>query len=217
MANQYKIPQNIEVEDKILGPFTLRQFLYMIGGGVITYFLFLTIGSINLSIFIAIAVPVVLLTVALVFIRINGRPFLTFLNYFFAYLRDPKILKWEKSTRIRSIMVQSESESEKSRKEISKRTRKGLVKSRLEALANIVDTQGWSGKVDEDVGMSGRIISASEAESTVRTTLREEEPLEDVFADLEEAMEKITTKKTIKEEEGFEDLAAGISSLIAKR
>ena len=33
---QYKVPQDVEAEDKLLGPFTFRQFVYlMIIGGLI--------------------------------------------------------------------------------------------------------------------------------------------------------------------------------------
>ena len=40
MPDQYKIPQNIDVEDKILGPFTLKQFLYIMVGGILIYVFF---------------------------------------------------------------------------------------------------------------------------------------------------------------------------------
>jgi len=30
---QYQVPQFIEIEDKIFGPLTLKQFLYLAGGG----------------------------------------------------------------------------------------------------------------------------------------------------------------------------------------
>jgi len=218
MPGEYKIPKNIEIEDKILGPFTLRQFLYMIGGGVVVYFLFLTLGQINLSLFIIIVLPIILLDLALVFVRINERSFLAFLGYFSIYLLEPKVRTWQKSTRIKRIMIQSETESEQSKREVVRRTKKGRLRSRLAELAMIVDTKGWS-RETEDVEMKGRVTSAMETTPTVKVTLeKKKEALEDVFADLEAAMERVTAEAEKKaEEKELKELAERLSGLIAKR
>ena len=90
MAQEYKIPQKIDIEDKILGPFTLKQFLYMIGGGITIYFLFLVFGTTNFIVFIAISIPIALLVLALVFIQVNGRNFIQFIQYFALFVFDVK-------------------------------------------------------------------------------------------------------------------------------
>jgi len=216
MSDEYKIPQQIEIEDKILGPFTLRQFLYMIVGGVTVYILFLIVGQINIVLFFTIAFPIALLTLGLVFIKINERPFAMFLGYFLAFMIEPRIRIWEKSTRVKKIMVQSKTESEQSKREVARRTKKGLVRSRLEELAMIVDTKGWGGE-EEELGMKERVASSVEVMSVTKTTLKEDEPLEDVFADLEEAMENITAEADKRSEGEFDDLAANLSGLISKK
>lgn len=218
MANRFKIPQNIDVEDKIIGPFTLRQFLYMIGGGILIYFLYLSLGSINMFLFVITAVPTALLVIALVFIKINERPFLDFFLYFIQFVVDPKVRTWEKSTKVRSMMIQGREESEQSKKNVRGNVDKGVVKSRLSELSMIVDTRGW-GSAESDEGLRGRVTSSDVVSSAVRSNLKEEEPLEDVFADLEAAMENITeaTKKEEKPEDDFSDLALRISELVSKK
>lgn len=68
---QFQVPQFIETEDKIVGPFSLRQFLYVAGGGVLSFILYFTVQSwlwIVLSIFILGA------AVALALVKVGGRP-----------------------------------------------------------------------------------------------------------------------------------------------
>ena len=38
---QYKVPQGVEMQDRILGPLTLIQFGFLLFGGLVAYFLFL--------------------------------------------------------------------------------------------------------------------------------------------------------------------------------
>ena len=214
MPQDYKIPQNIDIEDKILGPFTLVQFLYMIGGGILLYFLFLTIGAVNFGLFLLLAVPIAILTLALVFIRINERPFVTFLGYFSSFTFGPKLKRWHKSARIKTIMVQGIDERQQVRRAVTQDLRRGVVRSRLSELAQIMDTSGWGG-VDSTIDMSGRIISEA-ATPIVRRTLQEE-PLDDVFADLEQAMENFTVVNAAPTEEEIGDLAASLSRVLTKR
>lgn len=42
---QYKIPQNVQVEDKIVGPLTLKQLIILGVGGGIAYVIYTTIGK----------------------------------------------------------------------------------------------------------------------------------------------------------------------------
>jgi len=35
---QFNVPQFIETEDKLIGPFTLKQFLYLAAGGALLVF-----------------------------------------------------------------------------------------------------------------------------------------------------------------------------------
>ena len=37
---QFSVPQFVEVEDKIIGPLTLKQFLVLLGGGFVVFVLY---------------------------------------------------------------------------------------------------------------------------------------------------------------------------------
>ncbi|MBI2448264.1 PrgI family protein [Candidatus Microgenomates bacterium] len=208
MQDNYKIPQNIDIEDKIFGPFTLKQFLYMVGGGAITYVLYLAIASTNFLLFIILALPVVTLSFALIFVKINERPFLDFLLFFTAFTIEPKIKTWQKSVRVKNMVTQSVVESEESKKGIARQAASGIIESRLAELATIMDTHGAVGgsiSPDRIVG----VANAPVADANI------EEDLEDVFSDLEQALENVTV--TPRETTDFRDLAASLSGVIAKK
>lgn len=88
---QFQVPQFIEVEDKIFGPLTFKQFVY-IGGGLGAAYMLWRILPIYL------AGPLILgvggLAAALAFFQFNGRPFILALeNAFFFFIRG-KLYLW---------------------------------------------------------------------------------------------------------------------------
>lgn len=90
---QFQVPQFTEIEDKIIGPFTLKQFLYLLGGGVI---IFIFYKLFNLFICIILSFPIAAITIALAFIRINNRPFISVIKNFLGFLRKPDFYVWKK-------------------------------------------------------------------------------------------------------------------------
>lgn len=88
---QFEVPQFIEIEDKIFGPLTWRQFLYVGGGGAMAVVLFFMAPF---YIFILIGLPVGVLAGALAFFPINNRPFSYFLEAMYNYTRKQKLYLW---------------------------------------------------------------------------------------------------------------------------
>lgn len=90
---RFQVPQFIEVEDKIFGPLTFKQFIYLAGGvgGCVVLFTFLPkFFALLLSI------PVAALAGALAFYPVNDKPFIFFLESFFKYLTTSKLYIWKK-------------------------------------------------------------------------------------------------------------------------
>ena len=88
---QFQVPQFIEVEDKIFGPLTFKQFIY-IGGGLGACYIIWRVLPLLL------AAPLILaiggLTAGLAFFQINGRPLIVALeNAFFFFVRS-KLYLW---------------------------------------------------------------------------------------------------------------------------
>ncbi len=93
---RFQVPQFIEVEDKIFGPLTLKQFIYLAGGGGIVVVLWNVLPK---FIAVIIALPVIGVSVALTFFKINNRPFIIMLESFFKYTVGQKLYIWKKEER----------------------------------------------------------------------------------------------------------------------
>lgn len=90
---KYQVPQFIEVEDKIFGPFTFKQFVYLAGGAGVC---FMTYKLLPLFWAILIMIPFVVLSLALAFYRPNNRPMIEMLESAFNYLVQNKLYIWRR-------------------------------------------------------------------------------------------------------------------------
>lgn len=89
----FQVPQFIEVEDKIFGPLTFKQFVYLAGGGGAVFMAY-TFLPIYLSVWIMI--PLAVLVLALAFYKVNNRPFVNVLESAFRYILAGKLYLWKK-------------------------------------------------------------------------------------------------------------------------
>lgn len=91
---QFQVPQFIEVEDKIFGPLTIKQFLY-VGGGIgasIVIYLYIPYKIIS----ILLIIPILLFSAALAFYQVNGKTFIDVVENFFYYYTGNKLYVWKK-------------------------------------------------------------------------------------------------------------------------
>ena len=89
---QFQIPQFIETEDKIVGPLSIRQFVYIAavaGISVILYF------AVRAWIWILLSIPLIGLGIALALVKINGRPFSKMLLAGFLFYWNPQTYVWQ--------------------------------------------------------------------------------------------------------------------------
>lgn len=89
---EYQVPQFIEVEDKIIGPLTLKQFIYLAGtaGLCIVFFSYLPI-----LVAILFSIPLTALGVSLSFYKINGKPFIEVIEAGFNFYTSKKLMLWK--------------------------------------------------------------------------------------------------------------------------
>jgi hypothetical protein len=91
---QFRTPQFIDIEDKIFGPFTFKQFIYMLGGGFMAYLSFKILPTI---IGAPIGIAGALLALMLAFYKVNNRPFITVLQAWIRYQLTSKLYVWHKT------------------------------------------------------------------------------------------------------------------------
>ena len=92
---KFQVPQFIEIEDKIVGPLTIKQFIYVAGGAGLG-FIFFKFLPIYIS-FILI-IPSLGLGLALAFYKPNSQPFILQMESAFRYVIGSKLYIWEKRT-----------------------------------------------------------------------------------------------------------------------
>lgn len=93
---QFNVPQFIDVEDKILGPLTLKQFFLFIGGGLVVIFLYYMF---QLWVVFIIGIPLFLILAAVVFIKINGRSFFSYAIAWIKYWLNPRVYIWKRKNK----------------------------------------------------------------------------------------------------------------------
>jgi len=90
---QFQVPQFINIEDKIIGPFTLKQFLYLLGAAAIAV---LGWRFLYLPLFLLLALPFVIFLAVMALGKIDGRPFpIIFVNALNYFLK-PRLYIWKK-------------------------------------------------------------------------------------------------------------------------
>lgn len=93
---QFKVPQNIDMEDRIIGPLTLTQFFYLLFGGLIIYILFTNLAPTSAFLFWILALPLGLFSFAMAFVKIQDQPFPAFIMAGIKFLTQPRSRIWQR-------------------------------------------------------------------------------------------------------------------------
>lgn len=89
---QYQLPQFIDIEDKIVGPLTFKQFIYIAGGAGIC---FIAYRLLPFWVAVIVILPTAALGGALAFYKINGKPFMFTLEAWFNFMLQSKLYVWK--------------------------------------------------------------------------------------------------------------------------
>jgi hypothetical protein len=131
----YSLPQFIEVEDKIIGPLGIKQFLFLLCGGLICLGIW-SVAQFSIFFFL-LAAPVMIVVIALAFGKFNGRPVMSNVAGLIKFLSSPRIRVYQRT-------------GDKELSEVTKAPRKvemveteapEQVDSRLKRLAYLLDQQ----------------------------------------------------------------------------
>lgn len=105
---QFQIPQFIEVENKIVGPLSLKQFLYLAGAGMICFALYFVL---QFWLWLMIAAVLGSAAVALAFIKYNGRPLPRVAWAAFIFFWKPRFYLWKRVSEEKTISIQEKRKS----------------------------------------------------------------------------------------------------------
>jgi len=134
-VQQFTVPQFIDVEDKIIGPITTRQFVIILAGSI---FIAIFYKIFDFSLFIFASVLAFIFSMIFAFVKINGRPFHFFILNFVQTLKRANLRIWINNA---NFELATETEAPKIEKPINTKTMTPQS-SRLDELSLVVDTQG---------------------------------------------------------------------------
>lgn len=93
----YQVPRYIDAEPTILGPLTFKNVItILIVGAVLAVFYFI-LQPVQ---FAFLAVPIVGATVALMFVKANGRPLISYVQALFQFALKPQIFIWKRNAAV---------------------------------------------------------------------------------------------------------------------
>lgn len=181
------------MEDKVIGPLALKQFLYIFAAIAVFATLYSVFKPKNIAIFTVTLSPVFMLAGMMAFFKPNDRPMESFILsavYFFVNTRR-RIWHRETSNITDIITKKPEKKEEGPHKQVPAR-------SQLEVLARVVDTAGWGQEGLDDTGR----IKAPEYNKTLENTLVDpQEETDKQKNGLIKYMESVTAKHKKKKPE----------------
>lgn len=90
---RFQVPQFIEIEDKVVGPLTIKQFMYLAGGAGMAFVAYRLLPFF-VSIFVIPAA--IALGLALAFYKVNNKPFVDILEAGISFYTGEKLYIWKK-------------------------------------------------------------------------------------------------------------------------
>ena len=136
---QYTVPQNVEAEDKILGPFSFRQFIYLLVAAACGGLVWLFASTVWPLIFIPL--PIMLVALALALPLRKDQPMETYLLALARFFLMSKKRLWDSDGASPSITIEAYVDTSTP---VLKDIRGQEASNRLTFLAQVLDTGGWS-------------------------------------------------------------------------
>lgn len=143
---QFTVPQFIDVEDKVFGPITVRQFVIILFCGVLTAIAY---RLLDLIMFIIVTLGIFGLGGVVAFLRVNGRPFHFFVLNLLQTITKPKLRLWNNRLGKTKNDLRDVVEVPKAPPKTPRKPRYGA--SKLAEVSLVVDTGGVYGGGDESV------------------------------------------------------------------
>ncbi len=135
----YKVPQDVEAEDKLIGPFSFRQFIYLIVVAVAGF-----VGFMLFQVFPVLAIipiPVIILFGALALPLRKDQPMETYLLAIIRFYLKPKRRMWDPEGSQSHIDITAPVTQEHA---LTKDFDQEVAQERLDYLARVMDSRGWS-------------------------------------------------------------------------
>ncbi|PIZ75048.1 hypothetical protein COY05_05230 [Candidatus Peregrinibacteria bacterium CG_4_10_14_0_2_um_filter_38_24] len=138
---QYKVPQDVQREDTIIGPLTLKQLGILGIGGGIAYGIYISLAkSYPMAIWLPPMVIIIAITLAFAFLKIHNLDFVTFIMAYTEFNFLPKKRIWIQGSGYPFISPFETPYKEQKKKELTRKM--GAKIESLKELSRVLDTHG---------------------------------------------------------------------------
>jgi len=165
---QYKVPQDVEAEDKILGPYTLKQFIYAVIGVAYGFLTFRIFFAATPVLFFLIGAPPTILFLMLGLYQRKDQPFEALFLALVAFWTKPRRRIWIKEPITEVFKVVQPPLKE----DVTQRT-PGEVRSQLEHVAQVIDGKIMQTEYDDEGNEVGESPLISLEERLIQPSLVE--------------------------------------------
>ncbi len=138
----YKVIQDIEAEDKLVGPLTLRQFIYAGISAVCLYICFLAVTK-NAAFLLVFFLPIAAVTGFFAFPWKGEQPTEIWALARLRFMIKPRVRVWNQSG-VKDIVTITAPKTLETRRPLTNNLSENEVRSRLKALASTIDSRGWA-------------------------------------------------------------------------
>lgn len=130
---QFNLPQFIDTEDKVVGPFTAKQIGWMIAAAAVLFVIYSLAGKVA---FWFLLLPMLAIFGGLAFYKPYGQPLTFLLSSLFHFFLNPKMYVWKRMPGVRKMAkkvshIKTEVHREK----------KNITAEKIEEITNLVDTE----------------------------------------------------------------------------
>jgi len=197
----YKVPQDVEAEDKLIGPFSFKQFIYLmvvaIGLGLAWFMSQIFIGL------IVVPLPIIIFFGALALPLRKDQPMEIYLAAMVKFFLKPKKRMWEPEGQFNHVTITAPKVEER---QLTKSYGRDEAGQRLSYLSQVIDSQGWSTRGEHD----GPATSLNDAVS------QEAAEAEDVFDESGQASRGfgslIEEQEQIRHQQAMQTFKQGLQS-----
>ena len=134
---QFVVPQFIEVESKIIGPISVRQFIILLGTAGIMFIWYSLLSNIP---FIVLSVITFAIGGTFAFARVNSQPFHQFALSLFQTLQRPKLSAWRREINQQVVVKMARKDKRDNTKKKPFVPKPEVSNAHIEELSLIVDT-----------------------------------------------------------------------------
>jgi len=163
----YKVPQKITLEDRVIGPLTFRQFLYLLGGILPSFIIAKILEKFGLNIFLGalFTFPIWLPAVLLAFGKFQEQSLDQVATAFIQFACIPKKLIWHSQSRKSRVKILAK------KKKKTEYARPRTLESRLQQIHEQISIYGL-GEAQAKSQEEERIVVQPKADLVIKTKIK---------------------------------------------